>query len=69
MNDKIALMKKLQAALKQEGKLYSTVPSMVDKAEVEELVGDFLKYFQKRLLKEEVIKISAKGDLKEMKLG
>ncbi len=43
VNDKIALMKKLQAALKSGGKLYSTVPSMVDKAEVEELVGDFLQ--------------------------
>lgn len=133
VNDKIALMKKLQAALKPGGKLYSTVPSMVDKAEVEELVGDFLqravktelnakkekeqqhieeclskcfsevnknffvnyllineaealyeylcdsdkrlrqllesqkkyflKYLQKRLLKEETIKISAKGDM------
>lgn len=133
VNDKISLMKKLRTALKPDGRLYSTVPSMVCKEDVEGLVEaflqktvktelnvkkeeeqqyveaclkqcfssvdnrffvnplfineaesvyeylcdsdkglrqllegrrtDFLKYLQKRLIKEEAIKISAKGDM------
>lgn len=42
VNEKEALMKKLNKALKPEGRLYSTVPSMVCKEDVESLVEAFL---------------------------
>jgi len=43
IEDKIGLMKKLQSALKPEGKLFSTLPSTVNEKDVECIVEDFLK--------------------------
>ena len=42
VNDKVTLMKKLRIALKLDGRLYSTVPSMVSEEDVEKLVENFL---------------------------
>ena len=43
IEDKISLMKKLQKALKPNGRLYSTVPSIVNESDVEGIVEDFSK--------------------------
>ena len=43
IDDKVGLMKKLQKALKQGGKLYSTVPSIVNEKDVEDIVEDIIK--------------------------
>lgn len=43
IEDKISLMKKLKKALKPDGRLYSTVPSIVNESDVEGIVEDFSK--------------------------
>lgn len=43
IEDKVKLMKKLQEALKPEGKLFSTLPSTVNEKDVECIVEDFIK--------------------------
>lgn len=43
IEDKVGLMKKLQKALKPDGRLYSTVPSIVNEEDVEGIVEDFIK--------------------------
>lgn len=43
IEDKISLMKKLKKALKPDGRLYSTVPSIVNESDVEGIVEDFIK--------------------------
>lgn len=43
IEEKSSLMKKLRVALKAEGMMYSTIPSMVNKADVEGIVTAFLQ--------------------------
>lgn len=43
IDDKVCLMKKLQKALKSDGRLYSTVPSIVNEEDVVGIVEDFIK--------------------------
>ncbi len=43
IDDKVGLMKNLQIALKPDGKLYSTVPSIVNENDVEGIVEEFIK--------------------------